>query len=167
MYKIYIGKFIKNGLKEKAKKIFYFIFYKISKKIFKSYSVILNKVYFYFSPVINTTFIRKSGKLYFIPKKIFYKQAISKSVQQLIKSNKNLNISFKINFINNILNIFNKKGIVYNKKLEYYKKILANRIFMKRTFRKKQQNTNHINYYFKRIKRFKKKKIKKFKKKRY
>jgi len=135
MYKVYIGKFTKNGLKEKARRIFYFIFYKVSKKVFRPYFMVLNQVYFYFSPAINTAFIRKSGRLIFIPRKIFYKQSVSRSVQWLIKS-RDEQISFKMSFINNILNIFNKKGFIYNKKIEYYKKILANRIFMKRSFKK-------------------------------
>ena len=96
-------------------------------------------------------YIRKSGQSYPVPMKINYKRSLSLTVHWVIESAKKRKNykSFKNKLVAEFLDILQNKGYVYSKRLEFHKKAIANRFFIKSSFkaRKKSAKLNSKIYF--------------------
>lgn len=125
---------IKKGKKAKALKVFLNLLKNLKQNEINSSLTsrqIISKSFLNARPLLHVKKVRKSSKVFYLPKIINTEQKISLSVHWLIKSvNARKEKTLEERLQNEFLDCFSNKGLTINKKQALYDVILVNRPFL-------------------------------------
>lgn len=123
---------IKNGKKEKAVKVFLYLLKNLNKNHPNlSSDKIIYEVFNNIKPIVSIQKIKKSSKVYYLPKIINTEQKINLSISWLLKSiNTRKEKTFELRLTNEFSDCFKGKSLTISKKQVLYETIKANRPFL-------------------------------------